>query len=128
MKAPTALIAISYFAYLGLCDSGTGATYPPPYRPNKCYGNREDIFPGTNLFAAAGQGIWDNGGACGRIYEILCNSPVEGSDGKCTGQTVRVRIVEGKLGYRAATLTLSQTAGAVVYTGKGRFNIQYHRL
>nr|QDH43455.1 plant natriuretic peptide-like 14 [Venturia inaequalis] len=88
MKVTTALIAISSFAYLGLCDVGRATTYKPPYLPTKCYGNRKDQFPPGNYFAAAGPGIWDNGAACGRTYEITCLST--GGIGHCTGATIQI--------------------------------------
>nr|QDH43456.1 plant natriuretic peptide-like 1 [Venturia pyrina] len=126
MKAPTALIAISYFAHLVCGEVGPAAVYKPPYRPNKCYGWSEDAFPSTKMFAAAGQTIWDNGAACGRWYQIRCMSPGIGS--RCTGKTITVRIVEGKPGFRSPVFSLSQTAGAELYTGTGRVQVEYHQV
>ncbi|RVX11105.1 hypothetical protein CK203_013325 [Vitis vinifera] len=55
-------------------DVGTAAQYNPPYLPTICYGNDASEFPSSNLFAAAGDGIWDNGASCGRQYLVRCIS------------------------------------------------------
>lgn len=39
-----------------------------------CYGSDSAQFPTSNLFGAAGDGIWDNGAACGRQYQVRCIS------------------------------------------------------
>ncbi|KAK2987364.1 hypothetical protein RJ640_007051, partial [Escallonia rubra] len=50
-------------------------------------------FPSSNLFAAAGEGIWDNGAACGRQYLVRCISAVVPKT--CIpGQTIQIRIVD----------------------------------
>uniref|UniRef100_A0A7N2L7J4 Expansin-like EG45 domain-containing protein n=1 Tax=Quercus lobata TaxID=97700 RepID=A0A7N2L7J4_QUELO len=54
----------------GLSDVGTAALYSPPYSPTACYGSDASQFPSSNLFAAAGDGIWNNGAACGRLYLV----------------------------------------------------------
>uniref|UniRef100_A0A7N2L528 Uncharacterized protein n=1 Tax=Quercus lobata TaxID=97700 RepID=A0A7N2L528_QUELO len=41
-------------------EVGTAALYSPPYSPTACYGSDASQFPSRNLFAAAGDGIWDN--------------------------------------------------------------------
>nr|QDH43463.1 plant natriuretic peptide-like 8 [Venturia pyrina] len=127
MKALTTLFAISYFAHLGLCDLGNAVTYPPLYLPNKCYGHSEADIPTTKLFAAVGRGLWNNGGVCGRYFEIRCVSP-DHSASQCTGKNVIVKIIEGKVGYRALTFSLSQTAAAVIYPGPGHVKIEYHEV
>lgn len=89
-----------------------------------CYGSREDQFPIAYLFGAAGPNLWDNRAACGRIYEVTCAST--GGVGQCTGATIQIKIVDGRLGPRAPDLTLSQVAAAKLYTGGGAFNIQFN--
>ncbi|RDI85313.1 hypothetical protein Vi05172_g4691 [Venturia inaequalis] len=123
MKVITALITISSFAHFGLCDVGRATTYKAPYLPTKCYGGREDQFPPDNYFAAAGPGIWNNGAACGRTYEITCLST--GGIGHCTGATIQIRIVDGRLGPRAPDFSLSTAAAARLYTGGGNFNARF---
>nr|QDH43458.1 plant natriuretic peptide-like 3 [Venturia pyrina] len=126
MKALAALITISSFAHLGLCDGPTAvaAVYPPPYLPNKCYGSRQVDIPGTQMFAAVGLALWDNGAACGRWYELRCLS-AQGAGSKCIGPHIKVKIIEGKVGSRSPTFSLSQTAGRAFYTGTGLVNIEY---
>ncbi|KAK9682607.1 hypothetical protein RND81_10G085200 [Saponaria officinalis] len=62
-----------------------------------CYGKEESEFPANRLFAAAGDGIWDNAAACGRLYLVSCiNAPPPSS---CIpGSTILVKVVD-----RAAT-------------------------
>nr|QDH43461.1 plant natriuretic peptide-like 6 [Venturia pyrina] len=127
MKALTTLIAISSFAYLGLCDLGTAAVYGPPYRPNKCYHWSEFDIPPNKMFAAAGMGIWDNGAGCGKWYELRCVAPA-GVGTKCTGQRITVKIIEWKTGNRAPVFSLSETAGAQFYTGRGHVKVEYHQV
>ncbi|KAL6313070.1 hypothetical protein AAG906_006606 [Vitis piasezkii] len=50
-------------------------------------------FPSSNLFASAGNGIWDNGAACGRQYFVRCLSAQ--TSGICkAGQIIKVNIVD----------------------------------
>nr|QDH43464.1 plant natriuretic peptide-like 9 [Venturia pyrina] len=137
MKAPTALIALSYFAHLGLCAVASATTYKPPYTPNKCFGHNTDVFPSNGFFAAAGPRIWDNGASCGKCFTVRCvaafgpgqhciGDPITGNGGFIT-----VKIVEGRLGRRAADFSFSQKAGAAIYTGGGpsgggSFRIEYN--
>ncbi|KAK9141623.1 hypothetical protein Syun_011023 [Stephania yunnanensis] len=61
-------------------DVGTASLYQPPYLPTACYGNDVSQFPSNNLFAAASEGIWDNGASCGRQYQVRClSSTVKGA-------------------------------------------------
>lgn len=58
-----------------------------------CFGSDPTQFPSSNLFAAAGDGIWDNGASCGRQYLVNCISADD--PGTCiAGQTVRIIIVD----------------------------------
>ncbi|XP_051137502.1 EG45-like domain containing protein isoform X2 [Andrographis paniculata] len=79
-------------------DIGTASQYVPPYTPTACYGSDFSQFPTSNLFAAAGEGIWENGAACGRRYSLRCISG--GAPTACVAGelTVEVKIVD-----RAAT-------------------------
>lgn len=80
-----------------------------------CYENDYTQFPTSNLFAAAGEGIWDNGAACGRQYLVRCiSAPVPQS---CVaGQTIQVKIVDRALSSPSppsrlgSSLVLSDTA------------------
>nr|QDH43459.1 plant natriuretic peptide-like 4 [Venturia pyrina] len=130
MKAQTALIVTSYFAHLGLCDSGgsaigTATTYQAPYIPNKCYHGNSFQVPHSGLFAAVGPGLWDNGLICGQYYQIRCVEGLGVAGGKCTGKMITVKIVEGRLGRNAPEFSLSYVAAPMLYSGGGRFKVEY---
>lgn len=118
MKALTTLIAISYFVPLVLGDSNIGlvAPYKGPFTPTKCYGSRQDQFPVGSLFAAVNEGLWDSGAACGRLYKVRCISAT-GPNLCIAGATITVKVIDGKLGNRAPTLSLSPQAAAAIYRG-----------
>ncbi|KAJ4843478.1 hypothetical protein Tsubulata_035350 [Turnera subulata] len=84
---------ISQLIHPSHCDIGTAAQYSPPYLPTACYREDTSQFPSDNLFAAAGEGIWDNKAACGRQYSVRCiSSSVAGA---CNpDQIIQVKIVD----------------------------------
>lgn len=103
-----------FFFQYSAADIGIALSYSPPYAPTACYGNDPGQFPTSNLFAAAGEGIWDNGAACGRQYLVRCISGV-GNRVQCAGGTIQVRIVDRALiavsGFpTGSSLALSNTA------------------
>lgn len=58
-----------------------------------CFGRDASQFPSSNMFAAAGEGIWDNGAACGRQYQVRCISAA--APRTCVpGQTIQIKIVD----------------------------------
>ncbi|KAL7122225.1 hypothetical protein ACP275_01G031300 [Erythranthe tilingii] len=79
---------------LSRADIGTASQYIPPYIPTACYGNDVSQFPTSNLFAAAGEGLWDNGAACGRQYLVRCISGSLPQACLIPGETIQVRIVD----------------------------------
>ncbi|GAB2289235.1 hypothetical protein Dimus_023540 [Dionaea muscipula] len=96
-------------------DVGTASAYSPPYVPNACYGYDVSLFPSDNLIAAAGNGIWDNGAACGRQYLVRCISS-EVAGGCVEGATVEISIVDVAAAAAAAatTMVLSNTAFGMI--------------
>ncbi|XVE64426.1 hypothetical protein DITRI_Ditri07aG0099800 [Diplodiscus trichospermus] len=55
-----------------LADVGTAAQCSPHIcLTTVCYSYDQTQFPSSNLFAAARDGIWDNGASCGRQYLII---------------------------------------------------------
>ncbi|XP_039126063.1 EG45-like domain containing protein isoform X3 [Dioscorea cayenensis subsp. rotundata] len=81
-------------------DVGTAAYYGPPYL--------------HNIFAAAGDGIWDNGACCGRQYLVRCLSS---SPESCIAdQTIRVEVInqasmlDSNPSLNGTTMTLSDAA------------------
>ncbi|PPJ60466.1 hypothetical protein CBER1_03166 [Cercospora berteroae] len=82
------LLATTTNAELG---TGTAARYDPPYIPTKCLGSDPSQFPPGNLFVAVNEGLWDNGAACGRRYQIRC---ISGSRKGCNADSVDVTVVD----------------------------------
>ncbi|KAF8035926.1 hypothetical protein BT93_C1833 [Corymbia citriodora subsp. variegata] len=116
--------------HLSRADLGTAAYYSPPYIPTACYGNDSAQFPSSNLFAAAGESIWDNGVSCGRRYQVWCTSAV--ASGICLrNQTVEVQIVDyapsssSRPSSDDATIVLSTTAFDVIAKFAAAVNVEY---
>ncbi|XP_014508159.1 EG45-like domain containing protein [Vigna radiata var. radiata] len=114
--SPTTLHYFSSFFLLFIilshhsnADVGTSSRYSPPYLPSGCYGNEATQFPSSNLFAAAGDGIWDNGAACGRQYLVRCISAEEPMT--CIpDQSIQIKIVD----YAASAVSPPSTAGTTM--------------
>ncbi|XP_039164277.1 EG45-like domain containing protein [Eucalyptus grandis] len=112
---------------------GTAASYSPPYTPTACYGNDPGQFPSSNLFAAAGEGIWDNGASCGRQYLVNCTSAL-GSGFCIPNQTIQVQIVDRVLFLSSrpscddTTIVLSMTAFDTIAKFASAVNIMYQQV
>ncbi|KAL3745065.1 hypothetical protein ACJRO7_014213 [Eucalyptus globulus] len=114
------VLTSAFFAFMARGDVGTASYYSPPYQPTECYGGEPSQFPSSDLFAAAGDGVWDNGAACGRQYLVRCISASK--SGTCIPErTIQIKIVDYALSSTSAaaafkqsvtgaTLVLSQTA------------------
>ncbi|CAN1287586.1 Putative EG45-like domain containing protein 1, partial [Linum perenne] len=91
-----------------------------------CYGGDRAQFPTSNLFAAAGEGVWDNGASCGRQYMVRCISAV--APRTCIpGATVRVTSVT-RPSRDGTTLVLSTSAFAAIANGSpGAINIDFQQ-
>ncbi|XP_024180929.1 EG45-like domain containing protein isoform X2 [Rosa chinensis] len=115
-------------------DVGTAAQYSPPYLPTDCYGSDSSQFPSSNLFAAAGDGIWDNGASCGRQYLVRCISAAV--TGTCIPDTtIQIRIVDYAAGVASkpsadgTTMVLSQTAFAAIANSTATsINIEFQQV
>ncbi|KAL6221201.1 hypothetical protein ACLB2K_008953 [Fragaria x ananassa] len=115
-------------------DVGTAAQYAPPYLPTDCYGSDSSQFPSSNLFAAAGDGIWDNGASCGRQYLVRCISAAQ--TGTCVpDKTIQIRIVEyaasvaSQPSAAGTTMVLSQTAfAAIADSSATSVNIEFQQV
>ncbi|CAN1751731.1 EG45-like domain containing protein 2 [Linum perenne] len=128
------LLTILHLPCSSLADIGTAAWYSPPYSPTECYGGDASQFPSSNLFAAAGEGIWDNGAGCGRQYKVRCISAV--ATGSCNpSQTIQVKIVDhaaslvSKPSAGGTSIVLSQTAFGTVanWTASNSINIEIEK-
>ncbi|KAM7509430.1 hypothetical protein LguiA_019883 [Lonicera macranthoides] len=98
-----------------------------------CYGSDPTQFPSSNLFGAAGDGIWDNGASCGRQYLVRCIS-ANANDTCIPEQTIQIRIVDYALllpsapSAAGATIILSDTAfGVIADSTAPSINIEFQR-
>ncbi|KAJ0029930.1 hypothetical protein Pint_13076 [Pistacia integerrima] len=121
------VLSLQLFTYISYADVGTAAWYTPPYIPTTCYGDDQTQFPSSNLFGAAGDGIWDNGASCGRQYLVRCISATEPNT--CLpGLTIQIKIVEYALqsastpSSSGTTILLSQTAFAAITNSSSTAN------
>ncbi|XP_019258102.1 PREDICTED: EG45-like domain containing protein isoform X2 [Nicotiana attenuata] len=96
-------LIFSQLLYASQADLGTASQYSPPYTPSACFGSDSTQFPSSNFFAAAGEGIWDDGAACGRQYLISCISSILPRACK-SGETIQIKIVD-----RAQTVASNPT-------------------
>ena len=56
-----------------------------------CFGNQDEGY----YVAGVGDELWDNGAACGLLYEVVCTGPVnQGVPQPCTNEAIVVRIVD----------------------------------
>ncbi|KAF3976537.1 hypothetical protein ACB098_01G113900 [Castanea mollissima] len=126
-------VILAVLFYLSHADVGTAAQYKTPYLPTACYGNDASQFPSSNLFASAGEGIWDNGAACGRQYLVRCISAAQPRTCK-PGQTIQIKIVDRALtsvsrpSRNGATMVLSTTAFGMIANPSASFiNIEFQQ-
>ncbi|KAK1550186.1 hypothetical protein Q3G72_015093 [Acer saccharum] len=126
MIMPIVLSLLIGESSLVLGDIGTATSYPPPYLPTKCNGNRLDQFPPGNLFVAVGEGLWDNGAACGRRYRLRCLS---GSNKPCKDDTIDVKVVDFcPKSPCPSTVLLSSDAFAAISRSDEKINIEYVQI
>ncbi|MFQ6642499.1 hypothetical protein Gotur_018657 [Gossypium turneri] len=126
-------LSVSQFFHVCHGDVGTAAQYSPPYLPTACFGEDQTQFPSSNLFAAAGDGIWDNGASCGRQYLVRCISASQ--PGTCVpDQTIQVKIVDyaptalSPPSAQSTTIVLSETAfGGITNIPMDSINIEFQQ-
>lgn len=82
--------ALALLASRAAAIIGFASRYASPYTPTAC---PSTPIPTDGLFVAVGEGLWDNGAACGRKYQIRCASSA-GHRGICKGPTVEVVVVD----------------------------------
>ncbi|OMO89300.1 Barwin-related endoglucanase [Corchorus olitorius] len=59
-------LSLSHLPFMSNAQDGTATFYTPPYTPSACYGYEDE---GT-MIAAASDEIWNNGAACGKMYQV----------------------------------------------------------
>ncbi|EOY29241.1 Barwin-related endoglucanase [Theobroma cacao] len=126
----TLVVVASCLSHLPLLsnaqEAGTATYYTPPYTPSACYGYEEQ---GT-MIAAASDEIWNDGGACGQMYQVTCVSGTnEGTPYPCWGSgTVEIKIVDHCPAGCRGTIDLSQEAFAsIADPDSGVINISYQQ-
>lgn len=90
MRSLIGTLQLLSLASIAVADIGFAAHYARPYLPSACYGNDQSKFPRDSMFAAVGDGLWDNGASCGRKYQVRCLSSTSG----CKTGTITVQIVD----------------------------------
>ncbi|XP_062163144.1 EG45-like domain containing protein [Alnus glutinosa] len=125
------LLLLVQICHVSHADVGTAAHYRPPYLPTACFGSDAEQFPSSNLFGAAGEGIWDNGAACGRQYLVRCIS-ARVPRTCIPGQTIQIRIVDRALTSVSrpstddTTMVLSTTAFETIANASAAFiNVEF---
>uniref|UniRef100_A0A7N0T9N5 Expansin-like EG45 domain-containing protein n=1 Tax=Kalanchoe fedtschenkoi TaxID=63787 RepID=A0A7N0T9N5_KALFE len=131
------LLLLSTMSSLHIChaDIGSAARYPPPYLPTACYSSDLSQLRGNGMFASAGEGIWDNGAACGRRYLVRCISAAE-PKACIPGRTIQIRIVDRALTSVSrpsgpdSTMVLSIAAFAAIAntTAAASVNIEFQQV
>ena len=129
------LVSLFFHFHTSYGDVGTAAQYSSPYFPTACYGSDASNFPSGNIFAAAGDGIWDNGAACGRQYFVRCIN--DSTPDACNqNQTILITIVDymGQPPFAHSTynttMVLSNTAFETIAnssTASSYINIEFER-
>ncbi|KAJ0030622.1 hypothetical protein Pint_12706 [Pistacia integerrima] len=126
-----AFFRLSHGAVTGV---GTASRYGPPYLPTACAGNDQSQFPSNGLFAAAGDGLWDNGAACGTHYRVRCISSSGTHACVPGGKVVTVKIVDNartsvSRPTAPSTIALSATAfTAIAKSSAKSLNIEFERV
>ncbi|KAG5027832.1 hypothetical protein JHK82_011466 [Glycine max] len=133
MSAATLFIFFIVLLHHSNADVGTASRYSPPYLPSGCYGTEATQFPSSNLFAAAGDGIWDNGAACGRQYLVRCIS-AEQPRTCIPDQSIQIKIVDyaatavSPASAGGTTMVLSDKAfGTIANTSAALINIEFQQ-
>ncbi|XP_023546766.1 EG45-like domain containing protein [Cucurbita pepo subsp. pepo] len=115
-------------------DLGTATFYTAPYLPAACAGKDTSVFPASNLFAAAGEGIWEKGAACGRQYQVRCFS-ADVPKSCVPDQIIQVTIVDRAISTVTkpargdTTMVLSTTAYKSIVQGSvSLVNIEFREV
>ncbi|XP_075658590.1 EG45-like domain containing protein [Castanea sativa] len=131
------LVSLFFHFQTSYGDVGTAALYSPPYLPTVCYGSNASQFPSSNLFVAAGDGIWDNGAACGRQYLVRCITITSTPYACNQNQTIQIKIVDyiglapSSPSANNTTMVLSMTAFGTIAnpsTTSSNINIEVQQI
>ncbi|KAK6237117.1 hypothetical protein QUC31_020905 [Theobroma cacao] len=120
------LIALLLFSLTSAQNSGIATYYTPSCMPSACYGFEDQGV----MIAAASEAIWNNGAACGQLYQVNCLSGTNaGTPMPCQGRgVVVVKIVDRCPAGCRGTIDLSQEAFALIADpNSGVINISYQQ-
>ncbi|XP_031740680.1 EG45-like domain containing protein [Cucumis sativus] len=124
MKVVVVVVSLALALSYAHAETGTATYYTPPYVPSACYGFEDQ---GT-MIAAASDGLYNNGEACGRMYTVTCTGPTNlGVQQPCTGNSVTVKVVDRcpSPGCQG-TIDLSQEAFSMIANpDAGKVNIDF---
>ncbi|CAL1358559.1 unnamed protein product [Linum trigynum] len=116
----TVLLVVAFVPSPASAIAGT-ATFYTTYVPSACYGFEDQGV----MIAAVSDPLWNNGAACGRMYNVRCTGPRN-----CKAGSVTVRVVDRcpSPGCQV-TLDLSQEAFTqIADPDVGRINIEYNQV
>ncbi|KAK9682033.1 hypothetical protein RND81_10G045600 [Saponaria officinalis] len=107
-----------------LGDVGTAALYRPPYLPTRCSGYSEEQLPENGYFASVSEGLWNNGAACGRQYQVYC---ISGPHRSCKNGDIIATVVDlCRKSPCPATLVLNDRAfSELSKSPRATINIEY---
>ncbi|KAL5559327.1 hypothetical protein UlMin_035538 [Ulmus minor] len=107
-----------------LGDVGTASSYDPPYLPTKCKGYDPEQFPEDGYFVAVSDGLWDNGAACGRRYQMRC---ISGPRRPCKAASIVVQVVDfcRNNPCPSTILVSSKAFNAISRFSRAKINVEY---
>ncbi|XP_074278890.1 EG45-like domain containing protein [Silene latifolia] len=110
-----------------LADVGTAALYRPPYLPTRCSGYSEEQLPENGFFASVGEGLWNDGAACGRQYQVRC---ISGPHRPCKNGNIVATVVDFCRNTPCpATLVFNDKAfSAISKSPKAVINIEFAQI
>ncbi|CAK7339131.1 unnamed protein product [Dovyalis caffra] len=119
--------SLCFYSSASAQESGTATFNTPPYLPSKCYGYEDQGV----MVAAASEGIFNNGEACGKYYQVTCVSGTnEGTPFPCFDNGPAVVMITDLCPPDSCrgTIDLSEEAFAsIADTNSGVINISYQQ-
>ncbi|PON83074.1 Expansin/Lol pI [Trema orientale] len=123
----TLWLNLSFSSLVYAQETGIATFYTPPYQPSSCYGFEDQGV----MIAAASDAIYNNGAACGQMYQVTCLSGTNlGTPMPCLDGSVVVKIVDHcPPGSCRGTIDLSQEAFAsIADPASGVINVSFQQV
>ncbi|XP_038712228.1 EG45-like domain containing protein [Tripterygium wilfordii] len=124
MKA-LVVVGLVVVGLISMASAGPGiATFYTEYVPSACYGFEDQGV----MIAAASPKIYNDGAACGRMYNVRCTGPTnQGIPQPCRGNGFTVKVVDLCPGCQGSALDLSQEAfSQIADPDAGRIHIEFN--